>query len=300
MKRLLTGVVVFGLTAAMAAGDAYGQRGGRGGARGASAAGRSGAGSHVAPGRATERPGGAGASAFQGRPVGQRPVPPGRRPDSSALGQFLGLDRAAAQQPRPGREAVSHWAESANPPFTAAWYADHPNAWHATHPHADVFVAATAVGVTGWLAAPTVVSAGASSGGTVEYVAADAVSSDTSAPTDQASSEAAATADDAQWMPLGVFALKPSDQPKARLVLQMAVRRDGVLRGSQFDTTSQEVANVVGAIDKQTLRATWRLEGDHPESFETALAELTKAEGNLTVRLPEGKQESWKAIQISR
>jgi hypothetical protein len=226
---------------------------------------------------------------------------PDVRPESSGLERFLGVDGTGTRQARPAREAVSNWGDLAHQPFTPAWYADHPNAWHATHPHADVFVAATAVGLAGWLAVPvTAISGGAvASGGSVEYAetGTEAAPSETSSSGDPA---AANELDDVQWMPLGVYALGPWEEAKARLVLQMAVNREGVLRGSQFDTTTQEVENVAGFVDKQSLRAAWRLGDNRPETFETTLGELTKSEGSLVLRFPEGRRENWKSIQIAR
>ena len=45
---------------------------------------------------------------------------------------------------------------------------------------------------------------------------------------------------DGEWLPLGVFALSQPDHPSSNLVVQLAVNRDGILRGNYTDTTSNQ------------------------------------------------------------
>jgi hypothetical protein len=218
--------------------------------------------------------------------------------------RFLGVNGPVTGAAIPAGQAVSHWNHLPYQPFTPAWYAAHPNAWQATHPHADLFVAATATSLAGWLAVPyaTISASSLSSAGSVESAAAGAATSapQQPPPDDLADVASAALANDEQWMPLGVFALRPAVEPQAHLVLQMAVSRDGIVRGSQFDTGSQKAQNITGAVDKKTLRVAWR-SADNPEAtFETALGELLKAEGDLVRRLPDDRREPWKSIQVSK
>ncbi len=221
----------------------------------------------------------------------------GSRPSASNVGQFLGVTGANPRGATSARQAVSNWNQLPHQPFTPAWYAAHPNVWQATHPHADLFVAATAAGLAGWLAVPyaAISTSTYSTSGSGEDAAAGA-------PQDPAPADPAGTgaAEDESWMPLGVFALRPTDEPQANLVLQMTVNRDGILRGSQFHTSTQKAENVTGAVDKPSLRVVWRAGDNRQATFETTLGELTKTEGNLTLRYSDGRREDWKSVQISR
>jgi hypothetical protein len=168
--------------------------------------------------------------------------------------------------------------------------------WQATHPHADLFVAATAVSLAGWLAVPyAAISTSSYSSGTSGEAAATAPQE----PATAAPAEAGVPEDEA-WMPLGVFALHPVEERQSNLVLQMAVNRDGILRGSQFHTGTEKAENVTGAVDKQSLRVVWRSGDNRGSTFETTLGELTKTEGRLTLRFSDDRREDWKSIHISQ
>lgn len=301
MKRLVAIAFAFGLITVLLPGESFGQRGGRGGGMRGGAGpspGRGGASAHVgSPGKGFAGPmSGPAGPASPGRPGGVRPVPPGSRPSAAGVGQFLGVSGTNPRTATPARQAVSNWGQLPHQPFTPAWYSAHPNVWQATHPHADLFVAATAVGLAGWLAVPyaAVSTTAYSTGGTSE-----ATASPPQEPLPAEPTETAAPGDEA-WMPLGVFALRSAKEPQANLVLQMAVNREGVLRGSQFHTGTQTAENVTGAVDKQSLLAVWRVGEDRQTAFETTLGDLTKIEGGLTLRFSDGRREDWKLIQISR
>jgi hypothetical protein len=102
------------------------------------------------------------------------------------------------------------------------------------------------------------------------------------------------------WMNLGVFALKPAEAAAANLVVHLAVCRDGVVRGSQFDTVSEKSANLRGAVDKNSLRVRWSAEDEPRRVFQAPLGELTKPEGKLVVQAPQSKPAAWKIVQVVR
>ena len=64
---------------------------------------------------------------------------------------------------------------------------------------------------------------------------------------------------DGDWLPLGVFALTKSDHPTSDLVVQMAVNKEGILRGNYTDTMTDKTQPIHGSVDKKTHRVAWSI-----------------------------------------
>lgn len=166
-------------------------------------------------------------------------------------------------------------------------------------------LAAGAIGVATWLAVPYPVAVS----GTTTIINADtsAVStqSPTATPLDPAASAAnlaqlgaAEPGDKAQWMDLGSLALKAAGETKATRIVQLSVNRDGVLRGSHYDLLSDQVQTIEGAIDKQTLRAAWKIGHNGKVVFQAPVDELTKPEGSVTAFFPDGSNSAWRTARL--
>lgn len=117
----------------------------------------------------------------------------------------------------------------------------------------------------------------------------------------QASSGTSAPIDDAkdEWMPLGVFAMSHDQQTKANLVLQLAINRDGIVRGNYTATMADHNLPVHGSLDKKSQRVAWTI-GDNAERvFEAGLYDLTKDEVPLLVHFDKDRTEQWQLIRVS-
>lgn len=301
MKKLSLGLIVAGLVVLLVARDAWarGPRSGfRGGARPSTS--RPGPGSRPAspptPSRhgtnfhSPDLPDALGGTAVQGvRPQSEGTVRQG-------VHDFLGVDTGRID----AQHAVQDWIGSNPQPFTAEWYLDHPNAWKATHPYAGPATAAvTTAAVATWFA-----TVPAYAGGTTTVVAGEEMdvsdpSSDVSYE-DPADSPANAPTDTRQWMPIGIFAIMPEGQANATRMIQLAVARDGSLRGSHYDVLSEEVAEVRGTVDKEQLEATWRIGQAQTIAFTAPLDALTGPDGMVTVHLPNGGTTAWRTVRIEQ
>jgi hypothetical protein len=60
--------------------------------------------------------------------------------------------------------------------------------------------------------------------------------------------------DDGEWLPLGVFAMTHDNHPKADLILQLAVNKEGTIRGNYTATLVDHTLPVQGSVDKKTQR----------------------------------------------
>lgn len=103
-----------------------------------------------------------------------------------------------------------------------------------------------------------------------------------------------------QWMPLGVFALTDSGQKSANLIVQLAVDKQGTLRGNM--TNMKESSNEVihGAVDKKTQRAAWTVGDDTNTVFETGIYNLTKDETPVLVHMGDGKTEQLLLVRLQQ
>jgi hypothetical protein len=192
---------------------------------------------------------------------------------------------------------------SRNEPFTPAWYADHPNAWQTTHPHADAWAVATIGTAAAWLgwggygyADDSTVYTSESEEATTDESADDS----TTETSQQAAQPETATAEelvargsadvpeDAEFMPLGVFALAPENQKDAAAVMQLSLSKDGILRGTYCDLLTDQGQTVMGAVDKASKLVAWKLSSEGRVIFESTLGDLTQATGGVRATMPGG------------
>lgn len=80
-----------------------------------------------------------------------------------------------------------------------------------------------------------------------------------------------------QWMPLGSFAvLSEPDQEASQIVLQLAMNKNGVIRGNIYNQETDKVHPIEGAVDRETQRVAFRITGDKDYLAECGLWNLTQ------------------------
>jgi hypothetical protein len=97
----------------------------------------------------------------------------------------------------------------------------------------------------------------------------------------------------AEFLPLGVYSLAPENQTEASIMVQLAVSKEGVLRGSYYDLVGDQEKTIHGAVDKQTQQVAWTVGSEGKVVFETALASLTDKTGPLSVHFENGQSSRW-------
>ena len=83
-------------------------------------------------------------------------------------------------------------------------------------------------------------------------------------------------------MPLGVFGLVEGDSKKPTLTFQLALNKDGTIRGNSVNQYS-DVLPLQGAVNKKTQRVCWTVGGDKTTVYDTGLYNLTKGEAPILV-----------------
>ena len=90
----------------------------------------------------------------------------------------------------------------------------------------------------------------------------------------------------ADWKPLGVFALVPGDQKTSNKMFQLAVDKNGIIRGNYYDGVMDTTTPVFGSVDKKTQRASaWTIGKTKDRVFEAGLYNLTQTEAPVLVHL---------------
>ncbi len=83
---------------------------------------------------------------------------------------------------------------------------------------------------------------------------------------------------DADWLPLGVFALTKPDQEKSDISLQLAINKQGIIRGNYTDSATEKNQVIQGSADKQTQKVAFTIGDNTTDIVETGLYNLTKDE----------------------
>ncbi|MEW4453312.1 protocadherin [Bremerella sp. JC817] len=307
-------------------GGAEGAFGGEAGFRGVQGADGGGAiqgavrgpGGDVAAGGAVRSP--YGGAAARGVAAGPRGVAAGsavRGPDGgfAARGVAAGPAGVAAGYARVSPTGRYHSAVAVRSNFNdwgiyhAGWYTDHPGAWFATGWAAGTAWRAATWGAVGsWMNYYDAQPIYYDYGNTVIYENNDVYVNGQDVGTsqqyyDQASDLATtgANADassDGNWMPLGVFALTKTGDSNSNVTVQLAINKQGVVRGNYTDTSTGKTQVIQGAVDKKTQRVAFTVGDNKTDVVETGLYNLTKDEAPVLIHFGADKTEQWLLVRL--
>ncbi len=105
---------------------------------------------------------------------------------------------------------------------------------------------------------------------------------------------------DAQWMPLGVFALSQDDQTSSDMTIQLAIDKQGVIRGNYTNAISGDTKVVQGSVDKQNERAAWTIGDNTSTVFDCGIYNLTKDETPVLVHFGDNRTEQWQMVRLDK
>lgn len=195
--------------------------------------------------------------------------------------------------------------------YNADWYGAHPGAWYAAGWGAGgAWRAATWNSVASWMnyatTAPVYYDYGdnvavqgnnvyvdGQNAGTPEQYYAQANSLAATGGQDDATP-------DGDWLPLGVFALSQTESSTADATVQLAVNKQGVIRGNYTDATTNSTQVVQGAVDKQTQRVAFTVGDDQSTVIETGLYNLTKDESPALIHYGQDRTEQWLLVRLQQ
>ncbi len=105
---------------------------------------------------------------------------------------------------------------------------------------------------------------------------------------------------DGDWLPLGVFALTKPDQSKSDVTLQLAVNKQGVIRGNYTDTAINKNQVIQGSVDKKTQRVAFTVGDNKTDVVETGLYNLTKDEAPCLIHFGKDRTEQWLLVRVQK
>lgn len=195
--------------------------------------------------------------------------------------------------------------------YSADWYRRYPGLWApARWAYGDAWAVASWDSLATWLACSNAQAMYYDYGNNVVYqndaVYVNGQSAGTSDQYYQQAQSLATTgtqtqvADDAQWMSLGVFAMNHDEQAKPTMLVELAVNKDGIIRGNYTNTVADHTLPVHGSVDKQTQRAAWTI-GDSPTNvIETGVYNLTKDQAPALVHFGKDRTEQWLLVRLKK
>ena len=104
---------------------------------------------------------------------------------------------------------------------------------------------------------------------------------------------------DGDWLPLGVFALSKNAQTKSDVTIQIAVNKQGVVRGNYTDTATNKVQTIQGSVDKETQKLAFTVGQDTKDVVETGLYNLTKDEAPVIIHFGADRTEQWLLVRLT-
>ncbi len=106
---------------------------------------------------------------------------------------------------------------------------------------------------------------------------------------------------DAEWLPLGVFALSPDGQasgPAPSLFLQLAISKEGIMRGTLNNTATGKTQEIEGMADKASQRSAWAVTGQSSPIMETGISNLTQDTAPALVHFADGQTQQWLMVRL--
>jgi hypothetical protein len=195
--------------------------------------------------------------------------------------------------------------------FSRGWYTKYPGAWYATGWAASRIWGAPAWGTVasyaGYPAEPTYYDYGETvvyDGDTVT------VNGETEVPAAEYAQQAIELADAGKpttndpkpddFQLLGVFAMVAEGDEKSTNIFQLAVNKDGLIRGNYYNALTDTTEQVDGSVDKKTQRAAWTVAGRKFPVYEAGLANLTKNETTMLVHYAKDNRQQFMLVRMQQ
>ena len=92
------------------------------------------------------------------------------------------------------------------------------------------------------------------------------------------------------WQSLGVYGLVQGEEKTSNNLFQLALDKNGIIRGNYYDAIADNNLPVYGSINKKTQRAAWSVGDKKNIVYEAGLANLTQGESPVLIHY--GKEQT--------
>jgi hypothetical protein len=195
--------------------------------------------------------------------------------------------------------------------FNPGWYARYPGAWFVAG-----WTAARIWSTPSWGTVATYCDYPESPvyydyGTTVVYqgdtVYVDGESAGTPEEYAEQAQEIAAVGQDAKvtdkaddWESLGVFALVQGEEKTSYNIFQLAINKDGIIKGNYYNALTDATEPVTGSVDKKTQRAAWTVGKNKTPLYEAGIANLTKEETTVLVHFGKDQTQQFMLVRVEQ
>lgn len=180
--------------------------------------------------------------------------------------------------------------------FNSGWYTTHPGCWTAAGWAAGAAWTAASYATMASYCGMNAAAAPDYDYGSTVVVSDSAVTIDgqDAGTPQQFAQQATAIADkgqtamappEAEWKPLGVYALVQGSETTSNNIFQLAVNKDGIIRGNYYDGLMDTTTEVYGSIDTTTQRAAWTIGKKKDRVFEAGVYNLTQPQCPCLIHL---------------
>jgi hypothetical protein len=109
------------------------------------------------------------------------------------------------------------------------------------------------------------------------------------------------TSQNEDWLPLGVFSVvKEKGQSDSDKVLQLALNKQGVVRGALYEKLTGKETTITGAVDKKSQRVAVAFEGNNAVVAEMGLYNLTENEVPALVHFGPDRHENRILVRLKQ
>jgi hypothetical protein len=104
--------------------------------------------------------------------------------------------------------------------------------------------------------------------------------------------------DSEEWLPMGVWALTQEQKGDAVMFLQISVNKEGVISGAYKNTLTGQNHQVIGAVDRESQLAAWRIGQNGKTVIETGLFNLTKDVAPVAIHFDTSNTQTWLMVRL--
>jgi hypothetical protein len=103
-----------------------------------------------------------------------------------------------------------------------------------------------------------------------------------------------------EWMALGVFAMVQGEETTSNNIFQLAVNKEGLIRGNYYNALTDTVEAVHGAVDKKSQRACWTVGDKKTPVYEAGIVNLTTDDTTMMVHYGKNKSQQFTLFRIEQ
>jgi hypothetical protein len=101
-----------------------------------------------------------------------------------------------------------------------------------------------------------------------------------------------------EWMSLGVWAMVQGDQTESNNILQLAVNKEGIIRGNHYNALQDKTEPIQGSVNKETQRAAWTVGDNEKVVCETGISNLTNEETEMLIHYGADRTDQWTLVRL--